>query len=66
MACYEYKLTVEYVGALNWQCNIFRREVGVYQERGSWSCILSHEAPTLEGHLDPTARFRLLLRSLAA
>jgi hypothetical protein len=65
MACHEFKIAVEYLEALEWEVTIWRREVLVYRERGPWQCILSYKTPTLEGHLDSTARLRQVMRSLA-
>ena len=66
MSCFEYKICMEYAGALKWDILIFQREVLVYRERSDWRCILSYEHATLEGHLAPGQALRAALRSLAA
>lgn len=66
MACYEYKITFEYERPLLWSVSIWQREVLVHDARSAWSRILYHETATLEGHLDPQARLRMVLRQLGA
>lgn len=66
MACYDFKLTFQYTGALQWEVQVWRREVLVYRERGAWECILRRNHATLEGHLAPEEGLRQVLRSLAA
>lgn len=64
MACYEYKITFEYDKPLLWSVSVWQREVLVHGDRSTWRRILYHEAPTLESHVEPQARLRMVLRSL--
>lgn len=64
MACFEYKLTMEYRGALAWNVSVYERQVLIANERSEWRCILYKDVPTLEGHVDPTDRLKMVLRSL--
>lgn len=64
MACYEYKITLEYDRPLLWSVSIWQREVLPHDTRAGWTRILAYEAATLEGHLAPQERLRQVLRSL--
>lgn len=64
MACHEYKITVEYVGGLLWDVSVWQREVGVDRTRTGFSCILSYQTATLEGHMPSKERLRQVLRTL--
>ena len=66
MACYDYKVTLDYDRPLMWSVSVWRREVLVNRDRGAWSRIAFIEKATLEGHVDPHDRLRQVLRSLAA